>query len=74
MIKVRVIDPPDGRDYGFPKPVPSFKTKNDFRKWMLLNGYPQQLIDQGQLDYCRYYDVIEYEEELPVGRDNYTTS
>ena len=48
--------PPFGEDYGFPKPVPTFRSKNDFRKWMLINGYPRQLIDQGQLDYCKFYE------------------
>jgi hypothetical protein len=62
MIKVRVVDPPDGNQFGFPKPVPTFKTKNDFRRWMVNNGYPQELIDQGLLDYCKYYDVVEYED------------
>lgn len=63
-LKVRVVMPPEGEDWGFPKPCPSFKTKNDFRKWMLNNGYPQKLIDQSQLDYCKFYD-----EELPDGPD-----
>jgi hypothetical protein len=66
--------PPDGELYGFPKPVPVFNTRNDFRRWILLQGYPQELIDQGQLDYCRYYDVVEYEEELPIGTDHSTTN
>lgn len=63
-LKVRMIDPPEGRDYGFPKPCPSFKTKNDFRKWMVQSGYPQQLIDQGLLDYCKFFTV-----ELPLDED-----
>lgn len=54
MLKVRVVMPPDGGDYGFPKPVPSFKTKNDFIKWMILQGYPEHLTDQ--LQYCKFYD------------------
>lgn len=56
MHKVRYIDPPEGNDWGFPKPVPTFKTRNDFRKWMVINGYPQHLIDQGLLDYCKFFD------------------
>ena len=60
-IKVRYIDPPEGDDYGFPKPVPAFRTRNDFRKWMVLNGYPQTLIDQGMLDYCKYLEVEQEE-------------
>ena len=62
MIKVRVVDPPMGSDYGFPKPVPSFSNRNEFRKWMVNNGYPRELVDQGLLDYCKYYDVVEYED------------
>ena len=48
--------PPEGELYGFPKPVPVFRTKNDFRHWMLQNGYPRELIDDGQLDHCKYYE------------------
>jgi len=56
MHKVKVVLPPEGELYGFPKPIPLFRTKNDFRRWMLQNGYPQELIDDGQLDHCKYYE------------------
>ena len=61
MNTVRMVMPPDGEYYGFPKPVPSFKTKNDFRKWMMQSGYPLELINQGQLDFCKFI-----EKELPI--------
>jgi hypothetical protein len=52
-----MIDPPSGWQYGFPKPVPSFKTQQDFQKWMVIQGYPQSLIDEGMLQHCRYLSV-----------------
>jgi len=51
---VRVVMPPDGEEWGFPKPCPSFKTRNDFIKWMLSQGFPQEKVDQ--LNYCKFYD------------------
>jgi hypothetical protein len=64
MHTIKMVLPPDGEDYGFPKPVPTFNTRNEFRKWAFLQGYPQHLIDDGQLDYCKYiemeYEVDEY--------------
>jgi hypothetical protein len=65
MHTIKTVMPPDGGDYGFPKPVPPFKTKNEFRRWMANNGYPQHLIDSGQLDYCKYIDM-----EWNVNEDN----
>lgn len=58
---VLVIDPPQGWMYGFPKPVPTFKTHGDFVKWMLQQGYPKKLIREGNLEHCRYWS-----EPLPL--------
>ena len=55
-LKVRVVDPPEGYFYGFPKPMPSIALHKDRVKWFLAQGYPQELIDQGMLQYCRYWD------------------
>ncbi len=55
-LKVRVVDPPEGWLYGFPKPMPSIALYKDRVKWFLAQGYPQELIDQGMLQYCRYWD------------------
>ncbi len=56
MWKIRVVDPPEGWLYGFPKPMPSIALYKDRVKWFLAQGYPQELIDQGMLQYCRYWD------------------
>ena len=54
MNTVQLIDPPEGWRYGFPKPVPAFKSHPDFVKWMYDQGYPKELIKQGMLEHCRY--------------------
>lgn len=58
-LKILVVDPPEGWLYGFPKPYPggamtSYKEKV---KWFLSQGYPQELIDDGMLQYCRYWET-----------------
>jgi len=49
-----MVDPPSGWQYGFPKPAPTEKV--DMLKWLVDNGYPQKLIDQGMGKYVRYYE------------------
>lgn len=50
----RMIDPPSGWLYGFPKEMPLFVT--DTRAWLVANGYPQKEIDEyGDNFYCRYW-------------------
>lgn len=60
----RVVDPPSGWQYGFPKedtfkPSSPSLSDEDYEKernqWFLDNGYPQKEIDQGMLKYCRYW-------------------
>lgn len=41
---MKMIDPPKGWWYGFPKPIP--ETETDVRAWLVKEGYPQQLIDE----------------------------
>jgi hypothetical protein len=58
-----MIDPPEGWMYGFPKPAPKpLKTGDELEKWFLKQGYPQKLIDQGMLKYCRFFDAEPYED------------
>lgn len=50
-------DPPEGWKYGFPKEVPDMYTKaEDFRPWLISQGYPEKLIDSyGQYFFVRYW-------------------
>jgi len=50
-----VIDPPSGWKYGFPRP---FDKRDDqtLGEWLVENGYPQSLIDQGMTRHCRYWE------------------
>ena len=55
---VTMIDPPSGWRYGFPKALPEGwdkYTQEGRVHWFLNQGYPQWLIDQGMLEYCRMY-------------------
>jgi len=50
----RMIDPPSGWLYGFPKEIPLFVT--DTRAWLVANGYPQKEIDAcGEYFYVRMW-------------------
>lgn len=52
---MRIIDPPSGWKYGFPKPIPN--DVKDVKKWLIENGYPKKLIeDLGEYFYCRYWE------------------
>jgi hypothetical protein len=63
-MKVTYVDPPSGWKYGFPKiddfiaPVGADEetVKKASDAWFLSNGYPQHLIDEGMLKYCRYWE------------------
>lgn len=48
-----IVDPPSGWKYGFPKIIPDDLPKENEEAWFVENGYPQALIDQGMLKYCR---------------------
>jgi hypothetical protein len=41
--KIKLIDPPTGWKYGFPKELPAMV--HDIDGWLVANGYPQSIID-----------------------------
>lgn len=56
-MKILIIDPPSGWRYGFPKEFPrNILSDGQLIKWLLANGYPQKLIDDGMFKYCRYWE------------------
>jgi hypothetical protein len=58
---VKMIDPPSGWKYGFPKVLPDDVTDN--LKWLVENGYPQSEIDSfDDMFVCRHW--FEAEEEV----------
>lgn len=61
----KMVDPPYGWRYGFPKAIPKdFKDKN-IKKWLVANGYPQEEIDGfGEYFYVRYW--MEKEDDTTV--------
>jgi hypothetical protein len=51
---IRMIDPPSGWQYGFPKAIPDDVI--DTMKWLVENGYPQKVIDSyGDHFYSRHW-------------------
>jgi hypothetical protein len=58
MKKVKIVDPPLGSKYGFPKEMPqNLKSETEIIQWFLDNGYPQSLIDNGMLKYCKFWFI-----------------
>jgi PTH2 family peptidyl-tRNA hydrolase len=54
-MKLNMIDPPSGWQYGFPKPIPQDQLGRA-REWLVENGYPQEEIDAlGDRFYYRYW-------------------
>lgn len=52
----KMIDPPEGWRYGFPKELPEEVV--DHREWLLEQGYPQKLMESlGKHFYCRYWET-----------------
>jgi hypothetical protein len=50
----RMIDPPSGWRYGFPKVIPN--DVKDVKGWLVENGYPQWEIDSyGDYFYYRFW-------------------
>lgn len=49
---VLMIDPPRGSAYGFPKALTK-KSDQTLEAWLVENGYPQSMIDQGMAQHCR---------------------
>ncbi len=54
--RVQLIDPPSGWKYGFPRPYDK-KDDQTLEEWLVENGYPQSLIDQGMTRHCRYWET-----------------
>ena len=53
---VRMIDPPSGWKYGFPRMIPD--GIEDHRQFILDCGYPQEELDSyGKYFYVRYWDA-----------------
>ena len=53
---MKMIDPPSGWKYGFPKPIPDDRI-NDQLKWLVEEGYPQKEIDNlGEYFFCRTWE------------------
>jgi len=52
---MKIIDPPSGWRYGFPKPIPDdVKNVND---WLIEQGYPKSIIEEmGDYFFCRYWE------------------
>jgi len=56
---MKIIDPPSGWKYGFPKPIPEDRI-NDQLVWLVEQGYPQKEIDDlGEYFYCRTWEQPE---------------
>jgi hypothetical protein len=55
---VKIVDPPSGWRYGFPKIMPrGLKTEEEKTQWFLDNNYPRDLIDINMLSHCRSWYV-----------------
>jgi hypothetical protein len=51
----RMIDPPSGWKYGFPKQIP--EGIGNVPAWLVSEGYPQVEIDScGAYFYCRHWE------------------
>jgi hypothetical protein len=53
---VKMIDPPSGWKYGFPKALPDPEPVNII-KWLVENEYPKEEIDKlGEYFFCRHWE------------------
>jgi hypothetical protein len=52
-MKKTYVDPPSGHRYGFPKELPD--GVEDFRQWLIDNGYPESEVDFG-MKYVRTWE------------------
>lgn len=59
MTRVKMIDPPEGHKYGFPRQIP--EDVLHVTTWLVERGYPKRLIESyGDQFACRYwYEEIE---------------
>lgn len=54
--KRKMIDPPSGWKYGFPKEIPKGVSGDGIKKWLVDNGYPKSEIDSyGDYFMCRFW-------------------
>lgn len=52
---IKMIDPPSGWKYGFPKQIPEGVV--DVLAWLVSEGYPQAEIDScGSYFYCNHWE------------------
>ena len=61
-----VIDPPMGSRYGFPR-IYDKQEGESVEEWFLRRGYPKELIEQGMLNHCRWWDWKPDKEEKDAG-------
>jgi hypothetical protein len=53
---MKMIDPPNGYRYGFPKPIPNDVA--NVKEWLVENGYPKSEIDKyGEWFYYRQHFI-----------------
>ena len=56
LCHMKMIDPPSGWKYGFPKQIPDDRI-NDQLVWLVEEGYPQKEIDNlGEYFFCRTWE------------------
>lgn len=60
----RIVDPPSGWRYGFPRPfdftpshpsLPGEDYEHEYRQWFIDHGYPASEVAAGMLDHCRWW-------------------
>lgn len=52
----RMIDPPEGWKYGFPKELPKGAIVMNTKEWLIGQGYPRELIERyGDHFACSYW-------------------
>lgn len=56
MTKQRMIDPPEGWRYGFPKVLDWDSEQESFSNWLVRNGYPETDVEWA-MGHCREWDV-----------------
>ena len=58
---VKMINPPSGWKFGFPKAIPDDVTDGrPLRAWLVENGYPQERMDSfGDYFHCKHWEEDE---------------
>lgn len=60
---MRMIDPPEGWRFGFPKPIPD--DVEDIDMWLIFNGYPNTLVIKWAKQFshvpCRFWEIPDEE-------------